>query len=280
MTVNSVLVTGGAGDIGREIVRQLAGRGLHVFVVDIDEDAAEEIAGEVGGSAVAIDVGDPVAWKTVRDQVEDRGGALEAVALNAGVALGRADLLDLELSEYRRAWSVNVDGVVVGLQALVPLLERSKGHAVVTASLAGMTAVPFDPVYAATKHAVVGLVRGYAPTLAARGVGLHAVCPGLVDTTMLGAARAQLDELEFPLVRTADVAAAVVACALGGDPSEVVVCQPGRPPLPYRFAGVPGGRADRPMPDLPSELPIGTVREARAGHPGTDAISDQRECCR
>ncbi len=67
--------------------------------------------------------------------------------------------------------------MVFGLRAMVPLLAATRGHAVVTASLAGMTSVPFDPVYAMTKHAVIGLVRGYALTLAARGVGLHAVCP-------------------------------------------------------------------------------------------------------
>lgn len=257
---SAALVTGGAGDIGREVVRRLSGHGLHVVVADIDRDGAIGVAEEVGGSAVPLDVGDPYAWRAVADHVRNLDLPLAAVLLNAGIALGAADILDVDLATYRRAWSVNVDGVVFGLRALVPLLQAARGHAVVTASLAGLTAVPFDPVYAMTKHAVVGLVRGYAPTLAAKGVGLHAVCPGLVDTAMLGAAREELDRLEFPLVEVGDVAAALVACALGSDTSEVVVVQPGRPPLPYRFAGVPGGRTDKPMPPLPDLLPIGTRR--------------------
>ncbi|WP_233899177.1 SDR family oxidoreductase [Pseudonocardia dioxanivorans] len=256
----AAVVTGGAGDIGREVVRLLAGHGLHVVVADIDRDRAQATAEEVGGTSVPLDVGDPDAWRAVVDHLTGRGLRLDAAVFNAGVALGEAEILDLDLTSYRRAWSVNVDGAVFGLRALVPLLQSAGGHAVVTASLAGLTAVPFDPVYAMTKHAIIGLVRGYAPTLAARGVGLHAVCPGLVDTAMLGAAREELDRLEFPLVRVADVAAALVACALGDDPGEVVVVQPGRAPLPYRFPGVPGGRTGTPMPELPSRLPIGTHR--------------------
>lgn len=261
-TTAAALVTGGAGDIGREIVRQLAGRGLHIVVADLDGARAREVASEVDGSAVPLDVGDPAAWTAVVEHLGRTGTPLVAALLNAGVALGEAELLDVDLETYRRAWSVNVDGVVFGLRALVPSLVRAGGHAVVTASLAGMTSVPFDPVYAATKHAVIGLVRAYAPTLVARGVGLHAVCPGLVDTAMLGAARPELDRLGFPLVGVADVARALVACALGEDRNEIVVVQPGREPVPYRFPGVPGGRVGKPMPALPSRLPIGT-RPAR-----------------
>lgn len=254
------LVTGGAGGIGREVVRRLAERGLRVIVADIDAGAARRTADEAGALAVAFDVGDPDAWAEADRAVAATGLPLAALVLNAGVALGEAEVLDVDPAAYRRAWSVNVDGVVHGLRALVPRLTEAGGHAVVTASLAGLTAVPFDPVYAMTKHAVVGLVRSYAPALAARGVGLHAVCPGLVDTAMLGAARPELDRLGFPLVAASDVARALVACAVGDDPHEVVVVQPGRDPLPYRFAGVPGGRTGTPMPALPSRLPIGTRR--------------------
>ncbi len=77
---------------------------------------------------------------------------------------------------------------------------------------------------------------------------------------MLGAAREQLDRLEFPLVKVPAVAAALVACALGSDPGEVVVVQPGRQSLSYQFASVTGGRTEKPMPPLPTLLPIGTRR--------------------
>ncbi|WP_131766087.1 SDR family oxidoreductase [Candidatus Protofrankia californiensis] len=254
----AALVTGGASGIGREVVRQLTNHGLHVIVADIDRDRAIAVADDIGGTAISLDVGDPDAWRSVTDHLKELGLPLSAAILNAGVALGQAEILDMDLPTYRRAWSVNVDGVVFGLRALVPQLEAARGHAVITASLAGLTAVPFDPVYAMTKHAVIGLVRSYAPTLAAKGVGLHAVCPGLVDSAMLGAAREALDRIEFPLVKIPDVAASLVACALGTDPSEVVVVQPGRPPLPYRFADVPGGRTGKTMPPLPALLPIGT----------------------
>ncbi|WP_033290700.1 SDR family oxidoreductase [Amycolatopsis jejuensis] len=254
-TESVAVVTGGAGGIGRETARLLASSGRHVVVADLDGDAAEVVASEVGGTAVAVDVGDVRAWSRVDAVLRRLDRPVDAVVLNAGVALGEADLLEVDLAAYRRIWPVNVDGVVFGLRTLVPFLTRSHGHAVVTASLAGLTAVPFDPVYAMTKHALIGLVRSYAPTLAARNVGLHAVCPGLVDTELLGAARSELAELEFPLIAASDVAAALTSCALGTGAGEVVVCQPGRAPVPYRFAGIPG--PGQPVAALPSQLPIG-----------------------
>ncbi|MFC4002737.1 SDR family oxidoreductase [Prauserella oleivorans] len=253
----AAVVTGAAGDIGRELVHRLAAHGLHVVVTDVDGEAAAATAAGCDGSAITLDVGDPCAWDTVTEHLATLGLPLAAVMLNAGVALGQADLLDVDPAAYRRAWSVNVDGVVYGLRALIPLLRRTRGHAVITASLAGLTAVPFDPVYAMTKHALIGLVRSCAPTLAEDGIGLHAVCPGLVDTALLGAAREELARMEFPLLTVSDVAAALVDCALGNNPGEVVVVQPGRPPTPYRFAGIPGGRTGKPVPALPGVLPIG-----------------------
>ena len=93
------------------------------------------------------------------------------------------------------------------------------GRIVATASLAGLTAMPDDPVYSATKHAVVGFVRSAAPALAARGISINAVCPGIADTTMLGGhARAAIDDASFPLLTPMEVADAVwLALTSGSD---------------------------------------------------------------
>ena len=101
--------------------------------------------------------------------------------------------------------SVNVDGVVFGLQTLLPLL--SPGAAiVVTASLAGVTPYAIDPLYAMSKHAVVGLVRSLAPELAKRGIRIHALCPGAVDTNIIPhAQRAEHSQFMSPDDLAADV---------------------------------------------------------------------------
>ena len=119
----------------------------------------------------------------------------------------------------------------------------SGGRIVCTASLAGLTAVPDDPVYALTKHAVVGFVRSAAGMLARRGISINAVCPGFADTPMVaGAAREALEGAGFPLLRAADVAEAAWVALESGETGHAWVVQPGRPPLDFRFPTLPGPR--------------------------------------
>jgi NAD(P)-dependent dehydrogenase (short-subunit alcohol dehydrogenase family) len=118
------------------------------------------------------------------------------------------------------------------------------GAIVVTASLAGLTGVESDPIYALTKHAVVGFVRSVAPQLAEREIRINAVCPGFADTPMVsGELRAALEDAEFPLLRPEDVAEAVLLAAARSDRTgEAWIVQPGRDPELYRFRGIPGPR--------------------------------------
>jgi len=117
-----------------------------------------------------------------------------------------------------------------------------EGAIVATASLAGLTDMVSDPVYAATKHFVVGFVRSAAPQLAERGIRLNAVCPGVVDTSMIDARRAEIEATNFPLLSPDDVADAVWRAATSEGTGEAWVVQPGREPLPFRYPGVPGPR--------------------------------------
>jgi NAD(P)-dependent dehydrogenase (short-subunit alcohol dehydrogenase family) len=117
------------------------------------------------------------------------------------------------------------------------------GRIVATASLAGLTSVPEDPVYAATKHAVVGFVRSAAAALEARGISINVVCPGFADTPMVGAeTRLRLESAGLPLLRPSEVADAVWTALESGETGHAWVVQPGRPPLDFRFPGVPGPR--------------------------------------
>jgi NAD(P)-dependent dehydrogenase (short-subunit alcohol dehydrogenase family) len=224
----SALVTGGRSGIGAAIVARLEAEGTEVHVLDV---------------ADGFDVTDPAAW--------EQAPTVELACLNAGVLGPPGDVSDLDVEAYRRVVAVNVDGVVLGTRAVARTMAPG-GAIVATASLAGLTAVESDPIYALTKHAVVGFVRSAAPGLAARGLRLNAVCPGIVDTPMTDAIRDRLQAAGFPLLRPEDVAEAVVRAAGGEDVGQAWIVQPGREPLHFRFPGVPGprGTGEGTVPEL------------------------------
>jgi NAD(P)-dependent dehydrogenase (short-subunit alcohol dehydrogenase family) len=219
------LVTGAASGIGRAIADRLGAEGYDVAALDVGE----------------LDVSNPAAWMLVTAGLNGLG--LDVACLNAGVITGTSSISELTDAQYRRILDVNVGGTVFGVRALLPALEAAGGKVVVTASLAGLTTMPNDPIYAGTKHFLVGFVRSVAPELAARGVSINAVCPGIVDTPLLGEdGRAALDAAGFPLLTPEDVAAAVATVLEVGGTGEAWVVQPGRDPEPYQFHGVPGPR--------------------------------------
>ncbi len=236
------LITGGAGGFGAAAARRLASLGASVVVADV-ADGGERVAEETGGVFVRCDVREPGDSQAAVSAAVERFGGLDIAFLNAGVATGCGVGDDFDLERYRRAMAVNVDGVVFGMHAALPALRaRGGGDIVVTASLAGLTAVPFDPIYGANKHAVVGLVRAVGPMFAGDGIRINAVCPGFADTPILGAWREHLAASEVPLLQADDVADALVAVLASGGTGECWFVQPGRPPGPFQFRGVPGPR--------------------------------------
>ncbi|MGV9303358.1 SDR family oxidoreductase [Nonomuraea sp. NPDC003727] len=235
-----VLITGAASGIGAAVARRMAAGGARCLLVDLDEAGVERVAKEVGGAWLAGDVSDPETSRRAVDLAVERYGRLDLVHLNAGIA-GGVDLAAFDLERYRRAMGVNVDGVVFGVNAAVPVLAGSGGGAiVVTASLAGLVGYDGDPVYTMTKHAVVGLVRALAEPLARTGIRISAVCPGFTDTPLVAGQRDMFVGAGFPLLTAEDVAGAVEAAFYTNDPGTLLIVQPGRPPVPYRYAGVPG----------------------------------------
>jgi NAD(P)-dependent dehydrogenase (short-subunit alcohol dehydrogenase family) len=208
------LVTGGRGGIGSAIVAALDD--ADKVVLDLPE----------------FDVGDPAAWRSL-------DGEFDAAFLNAGTSTGRNDAADLTDEEWRSILRANLDGVVYGTRELALRLMPNGGSIVATASLAGLTAMPHDPSYTATKHAVVGWVRGAAPALAARGIRLNALCPGFTDTPIVAPElRGQLD---VPLMEPSFVAAAALRVLEDAETGRAWVVQPNRVE-PFRFPGVPGPR--------------------------------------
>src|SRR5215213_10621028 len=150
------LVTGAAAGLGRATALALAAEGAVVVAADLDAAGAEAVAAATGGHAFACDVSDLEANRALVDFAVATCGRLDLVHLNAGVATGCGVGEDFALARYRRAMGANLDGVVFGAHAALEALRARGGGAIVaTSSLAGLTGVPYDPLYSANKHAVV-----------------------------------------------------------------------------------------------------------------------------
>jgi NAD(P)-dependent dehydrogenase (short-subunit alcohol dehydrogenase family) len=206
------LVTGGRGGIGSAICELL------------DDAVALDLPD--------FDVGDPEAWRSLE-------GEFDAAFLNAGTVTACQDVAVLTDDEWQSILRANLDGVVYGTRELASRLMPGGGSIVATASLAGLTATPFDPAYTATKHGVVGWVRAAAPALEARGIRLNALCPGFVDTPLV---QAELrGRLDVPLIEPAFVAEAALRVLEDEETGRAWVVQPNRVE-PFCFPRVPGPR--------------------------------------
>lgn len=234
------LVTGGGQGLGLAMSRRLTAAGCRVVVADLPDSPGAQVAEELGGTFVPVDVTVPEDSARAVAVAEQTYGGLDVAVLNAGVSTGCSLGADFDLALYRRANGVNLDGVVFGVHAAAPAIARRGGGAIVaTASLAGLVQAVFDPVYAANKSAVVGLVRSLVPWLAADGIAVHALCPGFAETAIIEDIRELL--AGTTIIDPSDVAEALVRALASGSTGEAWVIQPGRIE-PYRFRGVPGPR--------------------------------------
>jgi NAD(P)-dependent dehydrogenase (short-subunit alcohol dehydrogenase family) len=195
------IVTGGGSGIGAALVRALTARGATVVIADIDEVGAKSVTDSVrldGGSVstAVLDVRDSAAVADLVNQTAAEHGTLDLMFNNAGIAVGGL-VEELTLDHWDRVLDVNVRGVVHGVHAAYPLmLRQGHGHIVNTASLAGLVPGPSLAPYAAAKHAVVGLSLSLRAEGASRGVRVSAVCPGFVDTPLLGRVNPGLPQTE------------------------------------------------------------------------------------
>ncbi|PRY30920.1 NADP-dependent 3-hydroxy acid dehydrogenase YdfG [Umezawaea tangerina] len=236
------LITGAANGIGAGASRRLAESGAHVVVADIDGDRGKVIADEVDGLFVHCDVRDPEHSKAAVAAAVERFGKLDLVALNAGISTGFTLGEDFDPERYRSVMGINLDGVVYGVHAALPALRETGGQIIATASMAGITPTPMDPIYGANKTAVVGLVRSLAPSLQKTGVRVNALCPSFADTAIIGPFRAQLESTNMPIMEVADVVKAFMAIAESDGTGECWFVVPGRESQPFTFRNAPGPR--------------------------------------
>jgi NAD(P)-dependent dehydrogenase (short-subunit alcohol dehydrogenase family) len=179
----SALVTGGSSGIGLAIARMLGEEGYALTLASRTADKVEAAAAELGAHAVAVDVSKPEDCERVVAEHVARHGGLDVLVNSAGVGIA-ARVEDAQLKHVDRQLNINLRGLVLVTQAAIPHLRRSRGWIVNLASIAGTTAVPILPIYAASKAAVISLTHSLNADLDEDGVRSIALCPGFVDTPM------------------------------------------------------------------------------------------------
>ena len=192
-----VLITGAGSGIGRETALAFARQGARVIAVSLGEEGLLEtrslIVNEGGAcETYAADVSDEAAMRIVADDVHARHGVLDVLVNNAGIgATGR--FLDTRVETWDRVWSINVKGVMLGCRLFLPrMIQRGQGgHVVNVASMAGYFASPEMSIYAASKFAVLGFSEALRADLKEKGIGVSAICPGIVDTNIVATAIAE-----------------------------------------------------------------------------------------
>ncbi|MDP9101467.1 MAG: SDR family NAD(P)-dependent oxidoreductase [Actinomycetota bacterium] len=257
------LITGGASGFGLEVARQLVRRGDQVVLLDVDVAGGRQAADELGATFLPCDVSsyDEVLGATAEAAAVHDG--LDLVFLNAGIASACGVDSDFDLLAYRRAMGINLDGVVFGVHAALPHLRRRGGGSIVcTASMAGLTGTPFDPIYGANKHAVVGLVRALGPALAPQNITINAFCPGFAETKIIGPIKDMLASSGVPIIPVEAAGEAVLQAFDSGESGQAWLLQAGRPVMPYLFRGIPGPLnpdGSRAAPVDPTGIPTPTA---------------------
>ena len=193
------IITGGAGGIGKALAEEMAARGCHLVLADINSALLEKTAGALRASgaqldAKTVDVRDATQVQALVDGAHGELGRIDYIFNNAGVNLC-AEIRDTTLEDWNLMIDVNLRGVVHGVHAAYSIMRGQRfGHIVNTASAAGLIPAAAEGAYTATKHAVVGLSSTLRIEAAGFGVKVSVVCPGLVDRPILESTKyAKLD---------------------------------------------------------------------------------------
>ncbi|MES2300107.1 MAG: SDR family oxidoreductase [Pseudomonadota bacterium] len=185
-----VLVTGGAGGIGRAAALAFGQAGASVVVADLSAEGEQTAAAIVaaGGSAVfrRMDVTRAAEVAELVEATVATFGRLDCAFNNAGIEEEHAPLAQGDEAMFDRIMDVNVKGVWLCMKYEIAQMLKNGGGAIVnTASVAGLIGAPTQSAYAASKHAVVGMTKTAAIEYGRAGIRVNSVCPGVINTKML-----------------------------------------------------------------------------------------------
>lgn len=188
------LIVGGARGIGLATVKEFLDEGAVVHAADI-RPPAEELEDENYSHSI-VDATDEIAVKDLVSSVLNASGKVDVLFNNVGIHLGKP-LADTTLEDFDNIFAVNVRTAFLATKAVLPhMIERKAGSIITTSSNGGVMGRPGDPVYNATKHALVGLMKSIAVAHAHQGIRANTVNPGAIDTDMLRGTLSSPDEFE------------------------------------------------------------------------------------
>ncbi|MEP7244079.1 MAG: 3-(cis-5,6-dihydroxycyclohexa-1,3-dien-1-yl)propanoate dehydrogenase [Gammaproteobacteria bacterium] len=205
-----VLITGGASGLGRAIARRFRQEGASIGILDRSAAAIADFTAEFGASAVTVagDVRDLETHRRAVAAMVERFGRLDTFIGNAGIwdfGVSLVDLPDDKIdAAFDEVFGVNVRGCLLGAKAAAPALVRSSGSMIFTVSNAGFYTAGGGPLYTASKHALVGLIRQLAYELAPH-VRVNGVAPGAIPTELRGPASLGLAESRLSSLPVAEI---------------------------------------------------------------------------
>lgn len=183
-----VLITGAGAGIGLAAGHLLAAAGASVVLVDLHAGPLAEAVASIGARAsyIVADISDPASMRQAADTTVERHGGIDVFIANAGIEGAVTGIVDYPLEQFDRVMAVNVRGVWLGIQSVVPFMrQRGGGSIIITSSGAGTHGMPKMAAYSASKHAVIGLMRSAAIELAKDNIRVNTVNPGPVETRMM-----------------------------------------------------------------------------------------------
>lgn len=198
------VITGGAGGIGKVTAKRFLDEGASVVLVDLFEDALAEAKKELGDNVLTVqaDVSKEEDVKNYVAKTVEQFGKIDIFFNNAGIEGKVAPLTEQKLEDFDKVLSVNVRGVFLGLQKVLPvMIEQKSGSIINTSSVAGLSGSPNVSPYITSKHAVVGLTKAAAVENAVHNIRVNSIHPSPVNTRMMRSLETGLEVDEATLAQ-------------------------------------------------------------------------------